>query len=1475
MSAIARHHNEWLEFLEPSGPFLTLPVLVRVFPQGLPKVDGKKFGRLRAAYEEWANAQEAKASDAGALQTTWVQLVLGELLEFDQQTLRSGDGLPSNLAVSLAEHCETLQPSLAIVEPVGRAKAGTQRLLVSVWPSDQDLECAAPAARWAATPLERMTQLCRSTGIRLGLVTNGERWTLVDAPVGQTAGYASWYAGLWLQEPVTLAAFEALLGVRRFFAVADTDTIDALLDESVAFQHEVTDQLGYQVRRAVEVLVQALDRADLDRNRELLRDVPPARLYDAALTVMMRLVFLFCAEERGLLLLGDETYDSNYAISTLRALLREEADRVGVEVLERRQDAWARLLATFRAVQGGIEHEALRLPALGGSLFDPDRFPFLEGRAAGTSWRDTPASPLPIDNRTVLHLLEALQLLRSRGDDGRAEARKLSYRALDIEQIGHVYEGLLDHVAVRVDADTLGLAGTKDKEPELSIDELDRERHHGKDELIEFLKEHTGRSASALRNDLDAALDEDAQQRLLVACGNDKALLKRVAPYHALLRKDVWGYPQIYRAGSFMVTGGPERRQTGTHYTPKSLTEQIVTETLEPLVYVGPAEGKPRDAWKLRTATELLDLKICDMAMGSGAFLVQVCRWLAERVVEAWEEAERQGAVTSAEGEVLEAAAGRDLLPPDREERLSFARRLVAERCVYGVDINPMAVELAKLSLWLVTLAKGRPFGFLDHGLRCGDSLLGITSLEQLENFHLDPVRGKELHHTLFDPRHEIQAAVTRALDLRQRLRAIRILDIEDVRAMSRLDEEAKTALRAPELAADLLLGAAIATVGSRVDALDEKLVNLTDRLKRALLGSADAKAVQRLARELLDTDCPERLRPRRPFHWAIEFPEVFVRERPGFDAIVGNPPFMGGQKLTGSFGTSYREYLVKWLANGARGSADLVAYFFLRAYGLLRIDGNFGLIAVNTIAEGDTRQVGLECLVKEGAVIYAAYPNEPWPGRAAVVTSRVHMHKGEWHGARSIFGRPVPFISPFLSDREVWTPKRLKANEGIAFQGSIVLGMGFVITEEEARDMIRKDPRNRDVLFPYLNGEDLNSDPEQKPSRWVINFWDWPEERAKKYREPYEIVKAKVKPERMRQNDRGGREYWWRFLRPRPELYHAIGRGHHFERHPDGWCRNERSFDRVAVIARVSKTAAFSFVPNNYVASDATVVLASDASELFAILQSSIHVDFAWQHASKLKGDLRYTPSDCLETFPLPENWQQDRSLTAHGAQYDEVRRRAMNALGVGLTAIYRRVHDPDDATAEVRQLREAREALDSAVLQAYGWSDLSLDHGFHRVGYLPDGDSRRFTISEAARFKLLERLAELNRQRYLQEVSAGLHENEPGEVVALAASRRRSSRAAGAAEKAPHASRQSDLVFDDPLQGAAEPQATYDAASKAAKKLREWLGAHRGWHAKEEILAGARIDPSEWTEAIRGLLARGAIVKQGERRGTKYKAT
>ena len=286
----------------------------------------------------------------------------------------------------------------------------------------------------------------------LALVTDGARWTLVWAREGESTGMCTWRSELWLEEPITLRAFVTLLGARRFFALPVEEGLAALLAESAGKQQEVADQLGAQVRRAVELLITTLDYEDRERHGELLAGLEQAEVYRGAVTVMMRLVFLFVAEERRLLPIDDPRYAETLAASTLRAQLQEHADREGEDPLERSTAAWHRILALFRAVHGGIEHDALRLPAYGGGLFDPDRYPFLEGRQPGSRWREQAAHPLPVDDRTMLHLLDALQTLEQGG------ARVLlSYQALDVEQIGHVYEGLLDHTAVRT-TDTVARA---------------------------------------------------------------------------------------------------------------------------------------------------------------------------------------------------------------------------------------------------------------------------------------------------------------------------------------------------------------------------------------------------------------------------------------------------------------------------------------------------------------------------------------------------------------------------------------------------------------------------------------------------------------------------------------------------------------------------------------------------------------------------------------------------------------------------------------------------------------------------------------------------------------------------------------------------------------------------------------------------------------------------------------------------------
>lgn len=1333
--------HEWLNLIEVSGPFLAVPVLRDVFPQGLEALPSGRPQRLRRTYEEWRDAVDMDDLDLAALHTAWIDEVLAGALEMDAEVLRRNSALPDRFEVLMPEHGVTVAPDLAVVNPT---QGDEPLLLIHVYEPDTDLDATRRFDGLATTSADRMVSLLRATGCPTGIVTNGERWMLVHAPVGSVASFASWYARLWGQEPETLRAFVSLLGVRRFFG-PDSEKLPALFERSLKHQDDVTDALGEQVRRAVEVLVQALDRADQDRNRDLLRDVDPRELYEAGLTVMMRLVFLLAAEERGLLLLGDPRYDSFYAISSLRMQLRADSE----EILERRRSAWSRLLAVFRIVYDGIDHPTLRLPALGGSLFDPDRYPFLEGRKKGTSWQSHSAEPLPIDDRTVLLLLEAIQTF---------EGRTLSYRALDVEQIGHVYEGLLERTVKRVDDVTLELeSSSKAKSPRVTLGEIESARLDGTARLFELLKERSERSEPAIRNALERAPDERLSARLLTICRGDAKLRDRIQPYAALLRTDPWGYPLVHHSGAFVVVLGTDRRESGTHYTPKSLTEKIVEETLTPVAYRGPAEGKAPDEWELKSAEELLDLKICDPAMGSGAFLVQACRWLSDRLVEAWSATEASGRKIDSEGRILDEGdtEGFEPLSQDAEERAILARRLIAERCLYGVDRNPLAVELAKLSLWLTTMSKGRPFGFLDHNLRSGDSLLGIHDLGQLVELDMNPKGAKQLR--LFG--RNIQSAVSTALELRARLRAIPIRDIHDVEAMAVLDAQSRGELELPTRIADSFVGIILAEerAGERTARI-ETLAAFADAA-----ASGDTPAKGRLLRDALKDlakDAPDGA-ARRPFHWPIEFPEVFLRENGGIDAFVGNPPFVGGKRISTIAGQAYNKWLVLSHPGSSR-NADLVAHFFRRTWSLLRDGGGLGLLATNSIAEGDTRQSGLEWMMRDGAVIYAAYPNEAWPGTAAVVTSRVHLRRGNWNAPCHLLDKLVDEISAFLLAGEEWSPTALKANTKKAFQGSTILGDGFILTADHAQRMLDADPKNADVIFPYLNGQELNSDPEQKPSRYVINFWDWPEEKARQYVMPFSWLEGNVYPERLKKSKeksyRDIMSMWWLHWRPRSELYHAIGRGHHFERHPEGWREINLPISRVLAVTRVSKTLAFSFVSPGFVYSDATVIFVSETGAAFASVQSSIHAAFAWQHSSRLKNDLRYSPTDALEPFPFPTS-PLSNSLEVLGNELDGARREVMIGNGIGLTKLYGRVHSEAVDSKETIRLRDIQREIDRTLADAFGWDDLNLGHGFHEVPYLPENDRVRFTISEPARLEVLRRLAELNRQRYQEEVDQGLH--------------------------------------------------------------------------------------------------------------------
>jgi hypothetical protein len=1453
-------HAEWLSLIEVSGAFLAEPVLDDAFPQGLIKLDNKKK-LFRDVYEEWREATDNADKQQSAIHQEWLNWVLKTGLEWDiddeGEELKSGDSIPDTLSLTLPEHNLTLRPSHAFY-----TNNSEPYLLVMSYPADTQLNDAIAGDGWATSPAERMSQLCRKTKIRLGLVTNGEQWILVDAPEGGITSYGTWYARLWSQEPRTLEAFYSLLNIGSLFNGFGLEglKLTALFEESIAHQDNVTETLGNQVQAAVELLIQSLDRLNKDSHGELLRGISDAELYESSLTYMMRLVFLLCAEERGLLLLGDETYEANYAVSTLRLKLREEAGLYGEEFLSVKKNAWTRLLSVFRAVYGGIEHESLRMPALGGSLFDPDRFPFLEGRNKDSNWKIDAAQPLAIDNRTVLLFLEAIQIY---------QGRTLSYRALDVEQIGYVYEGLLERTVIRTDDVTLELNATKSaKQPWVKLGELASAALEGDQSVINLLKERTGSSISRINNDHNKELSTTEQQNLLLACGNDQELRDQIQPYFHLLRTDALGNPMLYTKGAYMVATGADRRETGTHYTPKSLTEAIVLETLEPLVYRGPSEGKPRNDWQLKSPNEILALKICDPAMGSGAFLVQVCRYLSERLGEAWAIAEENGQCITADGEITDAAFVQDPLPKEAEERQVIARRLIAEHCLYGVDVNPLAVELAKLAIWLVTLSKGRPFGFLDHNLKAGNSLLGIHNLDQLYYLSMQPegiASGGGAAKQLFAQ--GIEQAVKEALVLREEIRNRPVRDIRDIEVMAHLNNQAQAKLAMPDLIADALIGEALVNANKPND-LKAALTRLSVVAGSAINHPVEAQALKRQANITLAADIDNGI-PRQPFHWPLSFPEVFARENGGFDAFVGNVPFLGGQRITDAMGTAFRDFLVYFIANEKRGSADLAAYFLLRLVMLQGYDSFLGVITTNTIAEGDTRQVGLEPILEnELAKIITAYSSEQWPGKAAVVTTRIYLRRGCWKSGVKLNDKLVTHISAFLSDREEWSLKTLKENESQAFAGSSVLGLGFTLSEAEAGKMIALDSKNTEVLLPYLNGKDLNTNTNQAPSRWIINFFDWPEKKAKAYDIPYTQVLKKVKPERelLNQKNSDGRrrkENWWKYGRDSSSLYHAIGRGHSFEKHPKDWSPEQQPNERVLVSTRVTKHLMFSFIENSFVHDIAINTFNARSFFEFAVLQSSIHAAFVWKYASRLKRDLRYTPSDVYLPFPKPEIINS-HNLEQLGETYHQLRSNIMGAEQIGLTKLYNRFHNPEDNHKDIIEMRSLHQKIDEEVALQYGWTDLNLEHGFYEEDYLPENDRIRFTISEEARHNVLDRLVLLNKERYAKEQLS-----KP-----IKAKSKPSQKPKKTAQPTPQIG-----LFDEPAVDTAlnEPveQKGNQWGTVSIDQILAWLESKApNWYTKDAILTACGASQNDWDDAIKELLEDGDIESKNIDGITRYRA-
>lgn len=1222
----------WLDYLKPfSTGLVVAPNVLRDLGLVAPPQRATDTADASAVIEE--------DGEKPALPDDWA--FFAEVLGWPSRHVAGSPGgpdVPERLHVRLPEYGTTLAPTWAVRDTNVRDREAYQLLVCRLEPGI-DPDGRGALAGWEATPHQRLERLLRETEVPAGLLISDTLIRLVYAPKGETSGWLGFpiRSLATIQGRPMLGGLKLVLDDSALFTNDDARRLPGLLKASRDAQANVSTELAAQVLGALHDLLRGFDAADPDLVRGLVRD-RPEHLYEGLLTVLMRLVFVLYAEDRDLLPsrtdpVARELYEQSYSMRGLYHRLLEDA-ALNPDTMDERRGGWGRMLALFRMVHGG--HASGFIRPKRGKLFDPDAFLFLEGRSAVADR----ARVLPISDGSVLRILEGLMTLQARG----GARERISYRALDVEQIGSVYETVMGFTAVAASGPVLAIKGGKNNRTPIYLDLAELAALKG-DARIKVLKD-AGRSTLSARQskaikdakavtDLAAALDSIVDER-----GSPKRVLQMLA--------------------TPLLQPTDERRRTGSHYTPRSLTEPIVRHALEPAF-----DRIGEDA----TAEEVLALKICDPAMGSGAFLVEACRQLGSRLVQAWS---RHGIAPK--------------LPHDEDIDL-YARRLVAAQCLYGVDRNPMAVDLARLSLWLVTLAREHEFNFFDHALKSGDSLVGLT-LREIQCIHWDDSKpGLPLFHD------QIKQAVARALKERDVIRTAG----DDVSLATQTLRHRRVE---EELELSRIVGDAVVVSFFSGDKPKTRELNRS-RIENRLAYESTPNWIQIKAS---NTDFFGRM-SWQPFHWEIEFPEVFdTTSNAGFDAIVGNPPFLGGSRISSTNGASYLDWLL-YRHEATHGNADLVAHFFRRAYFLLKNGCTAGLISTNTIAQGDTRSSGLTYILQKcSGSISRVIKRLPWPGSAAVVVSIVHVHKGQ-HASPTIDGKIVNRISAYLTSGDFdLDPYRLQDNKRRAFRGSDIYGSGLTFedaatpsgnasTIDMMQEIITEEENSREVLYPFLGGDEVNSHPEHRPYRWVIDFGDNTEEYSRqRWPRLMDLVETKVRPEREAQKREARKRLWWQFGDRQPGLYNAVA-----------------NIDRVIVASQTSKHICFAMLPSDIRYSHKLIVFALSDYASFALLQSRVHMLWALTFGSSMKDDPVYTPSDCFETFPFPDAYEARPDLETSGLEYYKCRSELMVNANEGMTKTYNRFHDPEERRDTIAHLRELHDTMDRAVLRAYGWDDLA----------------------------------------------------------------------------------------------------------------------------------------------------------------------
>jgi len=997
--------NEWWSQLRQNGMIISTTVLNEILSDGPKEIDQYSYEKMRDEYTAFLSWYDKRSGNDNTGYYKWIDAIFDRFLSYHSNWWQKGPDVTEQFKTRTITR-KYLRADRVLLN-IGLISE--PRFLIKL-----DKESKRIGRGKGKLEYSELLELLRKSGVQVGILTNGHQIRLVYAGLDYDC-WVEWEVERWFEDAEGLEQLKGFLSIIGHNLIDKTkdDNYPLLsaIKKSRERQGELSQVLGEQTREAVELLIKGLDksirsnselvdilRKDPKSGKGLSEDERNDALYQASIRMVMRVVVALFAEARDLLPKDQSIYHSSYGIEGLFSQMSKVYASEGEAGLDERNNSWPRILSLFRLVYDGSSYSELSIPKYGGVLFKGGE-------------KDSPDTVLralylfeeesvEINDGYVYEILKKLKIGKVRTKVGRSSkwvSGPVDFSDLRTEYIGMMYEGLLDYhlrtvseeqeaivflnigqepalpfslLKTMSDKELKDLLGKLDKESSSAPKTDDEEGSDEETEKEEPENESEEEAEEELEDEIttdeeDISLEEIAEVKIneimewadnAIQVAGKVKLPKGKEGNVTLFKKEVRRAAKnlvkriVHPHEMYLIRGSGTRKGTGTFYTKPGLAVPTVHRTLEPLVYHVEGDGEDRKLTP-RRPEEILSLKVCDPAMGSGSFLVAALRYMTDVLAESlWyydllkEEDIQNYKITLPEGSPSKGLIPEDLIPgrPDDdkfEQRLkSRLKRYIVERCIYGVDLNPLAVELGKLSLWVETMDRELPFEFLDHKLKCGNSLVG-TWFDRFQDY---PVMawmregGDKGHKGVHFEDGAWTNKIKEMLNTRVKPEMVRILNgytsLDDYtfKDQTKVIEIHDNAVKLFQQFHEMPLWGD--GFEQREDFYNEHIKN-NEHINKLKDAFDLWCSIWFWPGDWLDSDyipTPENLynpssqliarvrliaQEQRFFHWELEYPEVFIKNKNGFDGIIGNPPWENEQSNPEEFFSKYNP-LFRFLSN-------------------------------------------------------------------------------------------------------------------------------------------------------------------------------------------------------------------------------------------------------------------------------------------------------------------------------------------------------------------------------------------------------------------------------------------------------------------------------------------------------------------------------------------------------------------------------